>query len=373
MPAPLTASFSRIVGYIGRGHVAPPRSPRSGARCGGPVALPTKCGPPHSQDFNKRNKSKNVFLSIKLAVVETGIRINIRRREDIMVTHSTSSARSAAVTGAGGGLGREVALQLGRMGYRVFGTARNSKDAAEVEAASAGAVNMTICDVTDESAVEAWTRSVSTEVGPGGLDVLVSNAGILTVGPMEAIPLDRVRYAFEVNVFGSLAVINAFLPALRAARGRIVQVGSMTGSFAVPFAGPACASKAALESFAAAYRAELKPFGVTFVMARPGNMATGGPAKATSDLQEAAESLTAEQRELYGTEFGAAAAALDNMQQHGLDVASAANYVIEAIQQTPAPIGVAVGEEAANVLKLVREKSDAELDAMRREFLGLDA
>ena len=290
-----------------------------------------------------------------------------------MATDSTPNGRSAAVTGAGGGLGRETALRLASMGYRVFGIARKDKDVAEVEAASAGAVAMSICDVTDEAAVNTWARSVSSTLGPRGLDVLVSNAGILTVGPMETIPLHSVRYAFEVNVFGSLAVINAFLPALRAARGRIVQVGSMTGSFPVPFAGPACASKAALESFAAAYRTELKPFGIDFVMARPGNMATGGPAKVTTDLQEASESMSPEQRSLYGTEFGAAAAALDEMQHGGLDVALAADYVIDAIQRTPAPIAVAVGAEAENILKLVREKTDAELDAMRREFLGLGA
>jgi NAD(P)-dependent dehydrogenase (short-subunit alcohol dehydrogenase family) len=232
---------------------------------------------------------------------------------------------------------------------------------------------MTICDVTDENAVKSWAKSVSLEVGSAGLDALVSNAGILTVGPLETISLDRVRQAFEVNVFGSLAVINAFLPALRAAKGRVIQVGSMTGSFAVPFAGPACASKAALESFAAVYRCELKPFGIDFVMIRPGNMRTGGPAKATTDLEAAAAGLTSEEQSLYGAEFGAAARALDNMQHQGIEAAEAAEAVIDAIQQTPAPIGVPVGPEATEILKLVRERTDAELDAMRREFLGLDA
>jgi NAD(P)-dependent dehydrogenase (short-subunit alcohol dehydrogenase family) len=290
-----------------------------------------------------------------------------------MATNSTRNSRSAAITGAGGGLGREVALGLAKKGYRVFGIARKDEEVAEVEAASGGAVQMAICDVTDEAAINAWAQRVSAALGADGLDLLVSNAGILTVGPLETIPLDVVRHAFEVNVFGSLAVINAFLPALRAARGRIIQVGSMTGSFALPFAGPACASKAALESFAAVYRAELKPFGVDFVMARPGNMRTSGPAKATADLQAAADSMTPDQRALYGAEFGAAAAALNGMQHTGLDAAAAADYVIEAAEQTPPPIGIAVGTEAEDILKLVREKTDEELDAMRRQFLGLEA
>jgi NAD(P)-dependent dehydrogenase (short-subunit alcohol dehydrogenase family) len=290
-----------------------------------------------------------------------------------MTRSSTRTSRTVVITGAGGGLGRAIALSLAEKGYLVFGTARNDEDVAEVQAASAGAVQMTICDVTDEAAVNVWANRVSAALGPDGLDVLVSNAGILTMGPLESTPLDQVRYAFEVNVFGSLAVINAFLPSLRAARGRIVQVGSMTGSFALPFAGPACASKAALESFAAAYRAELKPFGVDFVVARPGNMRTGGPAKAAADLAAVAESMTPEQRALYGAEFDTFTTALNNMQNSGLDPVRAAEYVIEAAEQTPAPIGVAVGPDAERILKLVDEKTNEQLDAMRRQFVGLKA
>jgi NAD(P)-dependent dehydrogenase (short-subunit alcohol dehydrogenase family) len=290
-----------------------------------------------------------------------------------MATNSTRTSPSAVITGAGGGLGRAVALGLVEKGYRVFGTARNAEDVAEVEAASGGAPRMTICDITDQTAVNGWAQRVSAALGADGLDVLVSNAGILTMGPMESIPLDEVRYAFEVNVFGSLAVINAFLPALRAARGRIVQVGSMTGSFALPFAGPACASKAALESFAAVYRAELKPFGVDFVMARPGNMRTGGPAKAAADLEAAAGSMSPEQHALYGAEFDTFATALNGMQNSGLDPVRAAAYVIEAAERTPAPIGVSVGPDAEHILKLVGEKTNEELDVMRRQFVGLEA
>jgi NAD(P)-dependent dehydrogenase (short-subunit alcohol dehydrogenase family) len=290
-----------------------------------------------------------------------------------MATSSTHTSRSAAISGAGGGLGRAIALGLAEKGYLVFGTARNAEDVAEVEAASGGVARITICDVTDQAAVHVWAERVSATLGADGLDVLVSNAGILTMGPLESIPLDQVRYAFEVNVFGSLAVINAFLPALRAARGRIVQVGSMTGSFALPFAGPACASKAALESFAAAYRAELKPFGVDFVVARPGNMRTDGPAKAAADLEAVAESMNPEHRALYGAEFDTFSTALNSMQNAGLDPARAAEYVIEAAERTPAPIGVSVGPDAEHILKLVGEKTNEELDLMRRRFVGLEA
>jgi NAD(P)-dependent dehydrogenase (short-subunit alcohol dehydrogenase family) len=98
-------------------------------------------------------------------------------------------------------------------------------------------------------------------------------------GPLEVLPLDAIRREFDVNVFGALSVINTFLPALRKARGRIVQVSTWTASVPLPFNGPSGASKAAMEVFATVYRAELKRFGVDVVLAVAGNMKTGGPAK----------------------------------------------------------------------------------------------
>jgi len=125
--------------------------------------------------------------------------------------------------------------------------------------------------------VRAWAASVSDALGATGLDLLVNNAGILTPGPLEILPLDAVRHEFEVNVFGALSVMNALLPALRVARGRIVQISTWTASLPLPFNGPSGASKAAMEVFAAVYRAELKAFGIDVVVLAAGNMRTGGP------------------------------------------------------------------------------------------------
>lgn len=254
----------------------------------------------------------------------------------------------------------------------MFGTARKPAEVEEVERSTGGAARLTICDITDEAAVSAWVQETSAELGARGLDVLVSNAGILTPGPLEVLPVDAVRREFEVNVFASLAVINAFLPALRKARGRIVQIGSMTGRLPLPFNGPSSASKAALEAFADVYRGELRPFGVAFVMVQPGNMATGGPAKTAAALQRAAESMTPEQRELYGDAFAAFTAALNGMQTGGLDAAAAGARVVEAAERQPAPIRVPVGPDAEEVLKLVHEQTDEELDELRIRLVGLE-
>ncbi len=251
--------------------------------------------------------------------------------------------RSAAITGAGGGLGRDIALGLAAKGYRVFGTAMAGVEITDLQQASGGKVALSICDITDEKSVQNWARGVSDTIGAAGLDLLISNAGILTPGPIEM-----------------------------KARGRIVQISTWTASLPLPFNGPSGASKAAMEVFATVYRAELKQFGIDVVVAPAGNMKTGGPEKTAAALARVADGMTPEQRELYGQTFESFAAALNGMQNSGLDSASAARRVIELAEQMPAPIRAPVGQDSEEILKLVREKSDAELDVLRLQLVGLD-
>jgi NAD(P)-dependent dehydrogenase (short-subunit alcohol dehydrogenase family) len=288
-----------------------------------------------------------------------------------MSSTSEHSGRSAAVTGAGGGLGRDIALGLAAKGYVVFGTAMSPAEVQDLKDASGGRVSLAVCDITKEQAVKAWAGGVSDALSDGGLDLLINNAGILNPGPLEVLPLDAIRHEFDVNVFGALSVMNAFLPTLRKARGRIVQVSTWTASVPLPFNGPSGASKAAMEVFATVYRAELKRFGVDVVVAAAGNMKTGGPAKTAAALKRVAGGMTAEQRELYGQTFGSFAAALNGMQNSGLDSAAAARRVIELAEQVPAPSRAPVGADAEEMLRVVREKSDAEQDALRLQLVGL--
>jgi NAD(P)-dependent dehydrogenase (short-subunit alcohol dehydrogenase family) len=285
------------------------------------------------------------------------------------ITHEKQ--RTVAITGAGGGLGREIALQFAAKNYVVFGTAFAPAEVQDLKEASAGRVSLVVCDITRPEAVKAWARGVSESVGDAGLDLLISNAGILTPGPIELLPLDAIRREFDVNVFGALSVINAYLPALRKARGRIVQVSTWTASVPLPFNGPSGASKAAMEVFAAVYRAELKSFGIDFVVAAAGNMRTGGPEKTAAALAHVSGEMTPEQRELYGHAFNTFAAKLNSMQSGGLDAAAAAKRVIELAEQVPAPSRAAVGADADAMLRAAREKSDAELDALRLQIAGL--
>lgn len=248
--------------------------------------------------------------------------------------------RSGAITGGGSGLGRDIALGLAGKGYLVFGTAMSPAEADDLKQASRGRVSLAVCDIADETGVDGWAAGVSEALGGTGLDLLISLAGTQTQGPIERLPLNSIRHAFEANVFGALCVANAFLPALRKARGRIVQISCWTAHLALPFQGPWGATMAAMEAFAAAYRAELTRSGVDVVVAVSGHSMTGGLARTT--------------------------------QVDGVSSALVARQVIELAEQIPAPRHAPVGRDAEDILRVVREGSEAEQDALRLRLAGLN-
>jgi len=272
---------------------------------------------------------------------------------------------TVAITGAGSGLGRELALGFSATGYRVFGTSQSANETAEFQNQSAGGeeITLTITDITKEEQVNSWKEQVRKLLNGDGLDLLINNAGVLTPGPMEVLSLSAVRREFEVNVFGT--------PLLRQAKGRIVQIGSMTGRFPLPFSVPSSASKATMEAFADVYRTELKPFGVDFIMVQPGAMLTGGPAKTAAQLKQVSDNMTVEQKNLYGKYFDQFVIGVTKMQNAGLSASEAAARIIEISEQVPAPIRAPVGKDAEEFLRAVREKSDEELDIMKAQILDL--
>lgn len=177
---------------------------------------------------------------------------------------------SAVITGASTGIGRATALHLAARGFRVFAGVRKESDADSLRDAGGDAVTPVLLDVTDAASVAAAAAVVTEEVGERGLDALVNNAGISINGPLELLPLDELRRQFDINVFGQIAVTQAFLPLLRVARGRIVNMSSIVGLVSLPMSGAYSASKFAVEALSDALRVELHDAGVRVIIIEPG-------------------------------------------------------------------------------------------------------
>src|SRR5467141_1655220 len=153
--------------------------------------------------------------------------------------------RGVVVTGASTGIGAAIARHLAGRGFRVFGTVRRAEDEAALERAGVTAVRM---DVTDTASIARAREQVERALAGAPLAGLVNNAGIPAAGPLELFPLDELRRVLEVNLVGLVAVTQAFLPLLKASRGRIVNMSSVAGRSALPFLGPYAASKFGLEA-----------------------------------------------------------------------------------------------------------------------------
>jgi NAD(P)-dependent dehydrogenase (short-subunit alcohol dehydrogenase family) len=193
---------------------------------------------------------------------------------------ASNPLKTVVITGVSSGVGFEAALDLAAHGYHVFGSVRTQNDAERVQAAIGGRFTALVFDVTDAAAVQAGAAQVQRALGAGNLTALVNNAGMNAVGPLMHVPLDEVRRMFEVNVFGMLAVTQAFLPLLGARagapkpRGRIVNLSSLAGGVTFPFFGAYSASKHALESLNDALRRELVLYGIDVVAVEPPSIRT---------------------------------------------------------------------------------------------------
>ena len=175
------------------------------------------------------------------------------------------------MTGASTGIGREAARLLAASGFRVFGTVRRDEDAAALRADGVEPVRL---EVTDPAGIAAAKGQVLAALGEAPLVGLVNNAGVPAAGPLEFLPLEELRQVLEVNVIGVMAVTQAFLPALRRSGGRIVNMSSISGRIAMPFAGPYAASKFALEALSDSLRRELLGSGVRVILIEPGSVRT---------------------------------------------------------------------------------------------------
>jgi short-subunit dehydrogenase len=185
----------------------------------------------------------------------------------------------AAVTGASRGIGRATALELAGKGYHVFTLARSEANLEQL-AAEAARSNLEITpvamDIADEGSRRRAVAAILQATNGYGVDVLVNNAGYGQIGPMEEVPVEKLRRQFEVNVFGLLAFTQPFLPPMRERRrGWIVNVSSIAGRIVTPFMGPYAASKFALEAMSDALRLELSAFGVHVIVIEPGPIRTG--------------------------------------------------------------------------------------------------
>jgi len=207
--------------------------------------------------------------------------------------------KSVVVTGTSTGIGRACALRLDKMGYRVFGSVRKQADAESLQAAASERFTPIMMDTTDMETVAAVAKEIAEMTG-AGLDGLVNNAGIAVAGPLEFLPTAALRRSLEINVIAQVGVTQALMPLLRQARGRIVNISSVSGRIAAPFMGPYAASKFGLEAISDALRVELSEWGMFVSVIQPGATRSAIWHKSIDQTKKMLEELPPQADEFYG-------------------------------------------------------------------------
>ena len=205
-----------------------------------------------------------------------------------------------------------------------------------------------LLDVTDADSIAAAAARVER------LDGLVNNAGISVAVPLEALPLGQLRNQLEVNVVGQLAVTQALLPHLRRSRGRIVNIGSISGRSALPFLGAYAASKFALEAFTDSLRVELVPWGIWVAIVEPGTIATPIWRKAAALADEIAAGADPATIELYRPAMDAFRRAAAERARHGMPADEVAKAVEHALSARTPKARYLVGPDATARARLQR-------------------
>ncbi|MDQ7996375.1 MAG: oxidoreductase [Luteibacter sp.] len=263
------------------------------------------------------------------------------------------STKTFFITGVSSGFGEALAREALAAGHRVIGTVRNDEARRAFEGLDETRAHGMLLDVTDIDAIPAVVSDAEARFGP--VDVLVNNAGYGHEGIFEESPLDEMRRQFEVNVFGAVAVTQAFVPRFRERRrGHIVNITSMGGFITMPGIAYYCGSKFALEGISEVLGKELSPFGVHVTAVAPGSFRTDWAGRSMQrsprsipDYDATFDPIRQARQEKSGKQLG--------------DPAKAAKAMLALVELPAPPAHLLLGSDA---LALVRDKLEAMADDM---------
>jgi NAD(P)-dependent dehydrogenase (short-subunit alcohol dehydrogenase family) len=253
------------------------------------------------------------------------------------------------ITGCSTGLGRALAETVLERGERVAVTARRAETVADIAAKHGARARTFALDVTDEHQVKAAVADVLAAFG--GIDVVVNNAGYGLVGTIEDTGDAQAKRMFETNLFGTLNVIRAVVPAMRERRaGHVINVSSAAGRAASPpMLGLYSASKHAVGAISESLAAEVAPFGVKVTVVEPGAFATNF--RNSLDVVKPSAPYAGLAQRL---KQGIAMITLG-------DPRHAAGAIVRAADSSDPPLRLVLGERAAGGMRAALERQIEEL------------
>lgn len=284
---------------------------------------------------------------------------------------TTPGKRSVIVTGASSGIGKACVARMTRSGWIVIAGVRKSTDADKLKREFSDSIVPVILDVEDQDSIHAVAHEVQAKVDRQGLHGLVNVAGIGMTRPLEYVNPEDLEKMFRVNVFGQIAVTQAFLPSIRTAHGRIVNISSIGAHIAIPFFGLLNATKAAFGLLSDAMRLELRPFGIRVSTVEPGSIHTPAVDKTLGNVEEVIRSLDPAGEARYGAMMRQFTRRAYKREMAGSAPEVVAESVHHALTAKRPRIRYVVGKDARLLSILPKVVPERALDHIRLHLFGL--
>ncbi|XP_022090932.1 D-beta-hydroxybutyrate dehydrogenase, mitochondrial-like [Acanthaster planci] len=222
-----------------------------------------------------------------------------------------SAGKAVLVTGCDTGIGNALARYLDKLGFRVFAGClyADGEGAAELRGRCSDRLLVLQMDVTDTDQVSSAAAQVHKIIRDNNESLwgVVNNAAVNGLGELEWISLDQFKSVTEVNLWGSIRVIQAFLPLIRRSKGRIVNMSSISGRMSFPCSSPYCLTKYAVEAMSDSLRHEMYKWDVKVVLVEPANFAGASNFFTKENIEKILQgvwsTMSDSLKEEYGTEY----------------------------------------------------------------------
>jgi NAD(P)-dependent dehydrogenase (short-subunit alcohol dehydrogenase family) len=277
------------------------------------------------------------------------------------------------ITGTSTGIGAATALHLAEQGFRVFAGVRHEADGVALQGRTSDELTPVIIEITDAATISAAADTIASAVGERGIAGLVNNAGIVKPGPIEFQPMADFRMQLEVNLFGQVAVTQAFLPLIRRGRGRIVNVGSIGGRMALPIHGAYSASKFGMEGLTDALRLELRQWKIPVSLVDPGATDSAIFGKTLREIDGLEGRLGEQAYQLYGEQIAAVRQLVEKTAADAANPVVVARAVAHALTSDKPKTRYLAGKGAKETAALARTAPDHLKDRAVAKEVGLPA
>lgn len=277
--------------------------------------------------------------------------------------------KQVLITGASTGIGFDLARTLCEKGYKVWAGVRKPESLERLVQDHSEKLSVLKLDVTNPHDIERALKTIRSEMNPDRELILVNNAGIASGGPIEGIKIEEWRKVFDVNLFGMVEMTRALLPLIRQTKGRVINIGSISGRVAAPFLGPYTTSKFAVKAFSDSLRREVSGLGVHVSLIEAGPIRTEIWSKSIDASDEVMRQMSDDVKETYGPGMAAIREGVVATAKQAVPVQTVTMAILHAIDSRIPRVNYLVGKHIKLQAGLMKFMSTRMMDRVIRKSL----